>query len=336
MSWKEYELNNNSIADWLPWGALTHENVMRNKDDSVLGIISYQKGSEADVSFPKLPNGWALWIEEQQVKFGEEECYLAVSWNPFLVHGKVVNTVDGKVIYLEELEMALHAVLLNIAESFPKENHAHLLAYQEMIDYLCHALTLGKKWMPMPDVPVDLDAYLTDELCVDFSGNHVKLGKDTFLVLSLPACVGSSEEVFCRCRKELKEAKIPYRHVQRLLLYREKSAKRELLRYTKKWCNSRKYIKSTLLQAALGELNGLYQNMFILLVSEQELKKTEHFLRQLCEELEIPYIIEDYNAKDLWWGSLPSLFRAAIYPPICGFANIGELLARKEDSVVSS
>ena len=43
MSWKEYQLDNKSIADWLPWGALTHESVMRNKDDSVLGVIRYRR-----------------------------------------------------------------------------------------------------------------------------------------------------------------------------------------------------------------------------------------------------------------------------------------------------
>lgn len=42
------------------------------------------------------------------------------------------------------------------------------------------------------------------------------------------------------------------------------------------------------------------------------------------------YIVEDYNAKDLWWGSLPGLFRAATTPPICGFQALEELLAVKD------
>ena len=40
----------------------------------------------------------------------------------------------------------------------------------------------------------------------------------------------------------------------------------------------------------------------------------------------LPYVIEDYNAKDLWLGSLPGMFTAGLVPPLCGFAALEDLL----------
>ena len=92
MSWKEYQLDNKSIADWLPWGALTHESVMRNKDDSVLGVIRYQRFSplrkrlfsewKNPVYVPEFRRGWSIWLEEQHPTEGEAACFLAV-WARF-------------------------------------------------------------------------------------------------------------------------------------------------------------------------------------------------------------------------------------------------------------
>ena len=79
----------------------------------------------------------------------------------------------------------------------------------------------------------------------------------------------------------------------------------------------------------LQRLNGYYNNQTIALVSKEDYARTEAYLEKLLGTLGLPYIVEDYNAKDLWWGSLPGLFRAAVVPPICGFRTIEELLATK-------
>ena len=101
MSWKEYHLDNKTIADWLPWGALTHENVMRNKDDSVLGVIRYKRFDPPQripfyewknpIYLPSFRRGWSIWLEEQYAEDGDVECFLTLCWNPFLKDGVVVN-----------------------------------------------------------------------------------------------------------------------------------------------------------------------------------------------------------------------------------------------------
>lgn len=346
MSWKEYQLDNKSIADWLPWGALTHESVMRNKDDSVLGVIRYRRFSppwtrllsewKNPVYVPEFRRGWSIWLEEQHPTDGEAACFLAVCWNPFCKEGMATNGIDTEPQPLDAMEDILAQTLRRMAWSFPKEAEATVLSYQEIVDYLTFSLTLGRTHVAMPAVPVDLDVYLTAGIDLDFSRNHVRLGAEKFLVLTLPSVVGSQERVLQQIVEDLHGADIPCRHVQRLLLFSEKEAEKELRAYAGKWCPSRKYIKDILTGHALQRVNGYYNNQTIALVSEEGYTRVETYLETLLGDLGVPYIVEDYNAKDLWWGSLPGLFRAATTPPICGFQALEELLAVKDAPQVSA
>lgn len=338
-SWKEYQLDNKTIADWLPWGALTHESVLRNKDDSVLGVIRYKKFDPPQslqffewknpIFLPAFRRGWSIWLGEQYAADGDVECFLTLCWNPFFKDGQIVNGLEDTPQSLYDMESDLAVMLKRIAWSFPKEAEATVLSYQEIVDYLTFSLTLGRTHVVMPDVPVDFDVYLTAGIDLDFTSNHVRLGDEMFLVLTLPSVVGSQEPVLRQITEDLHGAGIPCRHVQRLLLFNEKEAERELRSYTGKWCPSRKYIKDILTGHTLQRLNGYYNNQTIALVSKEDYARTEAYLEKLLGTLGLPYIVEDYNAKDLWWGSLPGLFRAAVVPPICGFRTIEELLATK-------
>ena len=339
MSWKEYHLDNKTIADWLPWGALTHENVMRNKDDSVLGVIRYKRFDPPQsipfydwknpIFLPPFRRGWSIWLEEQYTEGGDVECFLALCWNPFLKDNEVVNGVKDEPQSLYDMEYDLAVTLRRMAWSFPKEAEATVLSYQEIVDYLTFSLTLGRTHVAMPDIPVDLDIFLTTGIDLDFASNHVRLGDEQFLVLTLPSVVGSQEPVLRQITEDLHGAGIPCRHVQRLLLFDKTEAEKELRNYTGKWCPSRKYIKDILTGHTLQRLNGYYNNQTVALVSQEDYARTEAYLEKLLGMLGIPYIVEDFNAKDLWWGSLPGLFRAAVVPPICGFRTIEELLATK-------
>ena len=178
MSWKEYQLTNAGIADWLPWGALTHESVMRNKDDSVLGVIRYRRFSppwthllsewKNPVYVPEFRRGWSIWLEEQHPTDGEAACFLAVCWNPFCKEGMATNGIDTEPQPLDAMEDILAQTLRRMAWSFPKEAEATVLSYQEIVDYLTFSLTLGRTHVAMPAVPVDLDVYLTAGIDLDF------------------------------------------------------------------------------------------------------------------------------------------------------------------------
>ena len=47
----------------------------------------------------------------------------------------------------------------------------------------------------------------------------------------------------------------------------------------------------------------------------------------LLDSMELPYLVENYHQKNVWWGSLPGMFRSNIVPPILGFDSLDELLA---------
>lgn len=124
MSWKEYKLQNKRAAEHLSWGGITHPNILRCKDDSVLGIISYQpyrmEKETQRIALPSFQSGWSIWFEEQQERTGVRHSYLTVSWMPFRsMDGKVKNTLTGEKIKIEALEDALAATLHTLAASFP-------------------------------------------------------------------------------------------------------------------------------------------------------------------------------------------------------------------------
>ena len=339
MSWKEYKLQNKRAAEHLSWGGITHPNILRCKDDSVLGIITYQPYSMEEetqrIALPSFQNGWSIWIEEQQERSGARRSYLTLSWMPFRgMDGKVKNTLTGEKIKIEALEDALAVALHTLAASFPVEAQAHILSYQEIVDYLCFTLTMGERCMEMPDPPIDLDLYLTDRLPLNFTENHVRLGDEMFLLLSLPALFGAEGELYEELWQTFAHHGIPCRHTQRILLFGEKEAEKELRSYMGKWCPSRRYIKDLLTDGLLGQLNGYYTNEIILLISKDAFDVVAEYLHRLMSARAFSYVVEDYNAKDLWWGSLPGMFKAGLVPPICGFATIEDLLAVTQPAAV--
>ena len=332
-SWKEYRLDNKGIWDWVAWEALTHESVLRNKDDSVLGVIRYkpfvqQKGEKIDL--PAFSKGWVMNIEEQHGEAGEA-CFLTLTWNPFLnLKGDRVENALGEnsSMTIEAMEQHMFSVLDTLASRFPPEAEARILKYQEIIDYLAFSLAHGRLYVEMPAVPVDLDSLLTQDFSADFSKNLITFGEETFLVLTLPAFLGCMEETLRRIIEDMTRTGIPCRHVQRVLFFGEKEARKEMERRDRMglWCNSRKYIKELIASPLHGNFHGYYNNTLVGLIPTADYGKIVRYLRQLFYETQEFYIIENFNAKQRWWGTIPAHFRAGIAAPICAFQSIEELL----------
>lgn len=160
----------------------------------------------------------------------------------------------GEKIKLDALEETLAVVLQTLTDAFPAEAQAHILSYQEIVDYLCFTLTMGARRMQMPDPPIDFDLYLTDRLPLNFAGNHVRLGDDMFLLLSLPSLFGGQADIYEELWQIFARRGIPCRHTQRILLFGEKEAEKELRSYMGKWCPSRRYIKELLTDGILKRL----------------------------------------------------------------------------------
>ena len=332
-SWKEYSLENKEVQDWVVWEALTHESVLRSKDDSVLGVIRYkpfQRKESAGISLPAFSQGWVMNIEEQHGEAGEA-CFLTLTWNPFLsLKGdKVENALGGNAaMSLDAMEQHMFSVLDTLASRFPPEAEAKILKYQEIIDYLAFSLSHGRIDVEMPAVPVDLDVYLTQDFTANFSKNLITFGEETFLILTLPAFLGAMEKTLRRIIEEMARGGIPCRHVQRILFFDEKEARKEMERRDRMglWCRSRKYIKELIEAPLHGKFHGYYNNTLVALVKTENYARTVAYLRKLFYETQEFYIIENFNAKQRWWGTIPAHFRAGVAAPICAFQNLEDLL----------
>jgi hypothetical protein len=202
------------------------------------------------------------------------------------------------------------------------------LEYQDVIDFMSFAISYNEQKIIMPEVPLYLDALLSQDLDLNLSGNSIEMGGKETVAVSLACPLPLKQE------KSLLRAvdRLPFRFVQRLLIMGQEKAEKKLLSYMSKWCGGRKSVKKLIKAPLLGELTGLYANNLFLLTDKGQGKEIERYIRDVLNRLEALYIVEDYNRKDVWWGSLPGLFRANLTPPQMSFGGLDELMShyRKE------
>lgn len=338
MSWKEYRLDNRSIADWLPWEGITHPNIVVNKDDSMFAVLSFRPlpNSGRRIALPEIKNGWSIWCETQHLNALEQH-FLCVCWNPFFrLSGSIRNALAEGDFYLRDMEAHLYAVMEGICQSFPVESECHILEYQELIDFMEFSLSMGAHPVEMPDTPVDLDALLSQDSGVSFRENKILRDDSLYLVYSVPGDI-EDDGLIRSIMSSL--AEFPWRDVRRMLLFGEAEAKKELARYTSRWCPGRKSILDKITEGILSDMNGYFSHSLIVCVPQKSRSVVEEDMVYLLQAAQMPYIREEFNARDVWWGSLPSLFRANIRPPIVGVSSLDVLLPHtkmEEGNVVVS
>lgn len=329
MSWKEYELIEDKLADWLPWGGLTHPAVMQCKDDSFFGVIAYtpyEKEKIRAVNLPNFKNGWNLWIEHQHMP-GFDRDFIVVSWNPFFNRrGNIINGTGNRTIPWNAARNAFYKVLQVLAENLSVLTDCQILEYQEIVDFLEFTLAMDARKVEMPDVPLYLDALLSQDINLDFSRNHLRIDDKKLCIVSLPAMAEHSDRK--KIAKYLQGEF--YRHVQRLLLLGEKRSRKECEWYMNSWCPGRKSLKNFIREGLLGKLNGYHMEAFLIAFREDEHRHKTDGLKALLNQLQLPYIVENYNHKQVWWGSIPGMFRSNIVPPITGFDGLENLLYKTD------
>jgi len=335
VSLQEYTINDQDVDEWLPWGGLVRESVVKNKDDSFFGVIAYvpyPKKDDKKIKYREYRKGWVIWTEKQH-REGEDRCYLIVCWNPFYRMTHIAENALGAAS-VSESEAALYfeKELSSIAKDLSKVTTCKVLAYQDVIDFLAFSLSLGDEKITMPEVPLYLDVLLSQDLQVEFLENGLAINHKQLLVftpLSIPSM--SIMNILYQAFE-----KVPYRYVQRLLLFDQKSAEADLNKYMDKWCSGRKYVKNALKADLLSNLNGYYSNNFFFLLDEENYQKVDHYCRNIMETLGLSYVVESYNLKDVWWGSLAGIFRANINPLVTGFDCLDDLLVHPTEENTTS
>ncbi|WP_196592354.1 hypothetical protein [Pectinatus frisingensis] len=325
MSLNEYKIDDTAVAEWIPWGGLFLPHVMRQKDGSYFSVIKYKayvidpikKITQVDYK-----RGWCIWIEKQHKD--DNSYFITICWNPFYSNtGKISNTLmPEKVTQTNELTYfndAIKKIKENISSILPD---CYLLERQELLDFLSFTLSFGINKVAAPYIYLYLDIYLSENIKINFGDNNILINDKTVMILSLPGC--PNQTVIDKISRLFKNT--PYRYVKRLLMLDQKEAEIDYKKYTKGWCDNRSVIKSMVMADLISDINGYYSENFLILLNKDIYYQIQKNCREFLADLKIPYILESYNLKDIWWGSIPGIFRANIVPPLTGFKFLDELL----------
>ena len=321
MALKEYEIDDTAVEEWLSWGGITRPTVLRQKGGSCFSVIEYEvyeknKLTKA-IEFPKFQRGWAMWVERQHSTEGDKD-FAVIFWNPF-VNGNYIENALGKKILKDKFLDYFCGEVEKIYKEICKVTSARMLEYQEILDFLTFSLSLGENRVLMPEVPLYLDALLSQDINFEFKANDILVNGKKILILSLPT-VPEVFEMFADFEK------ISYRYVRRILFFDDKESAEEWKEYSGRWCDSRKTMLKKIEESVLQEVTGYFWNGFIFHLDEANYESFREYVSGNMQERELLYVLESYNLKDVWWGSLSGMYLANITPPLVGFSSAENLL----------
>ena len=73
-------------------------------------------------------------------------------------------------------------------------------------------------------------------------------------------------------------------------------------------------------------MSGYYSEEIIFSVPLDIYDVSIGYVRQVMDAFGVPYILESFNLKDVWWGSLAGCYRANIRPIVTGFGSLSDFL----------
>ena len=325
---REYEEKNTAIEEGLAWGGITKPYVMQQKGGSCFSVIEYEPYEKnyltKKLELPNFCRGWAIWNERQhQVEYDKD--FLVIFWNPFETKNNpyIENTL-GEKVRKEEFLQYFGVEVEKICKEFEKVTRTKLLEYQDLMDFLSFSLSMDGKQIKMPEVPLYMDALLSQDIKFNFAANDIFINEKKVIVVTL-----SDWSNVWKIFEKVKG--FPYRYVRRILLFDEKESETELKKYVEKWCGGRKTMLEEIKKEILAKCNGYSWNGFIFQVEKTQASEFCSYLDEYLKTLEVAYIFEKYNLKDVWWGSLAGVFLANIVPPIMGFESLEEFILHEEE-----
>ncbi len=326
---KEYDVDAGAVEEWLPWGGLTMPFVMQQKGGSCFSVIEYTPYVKTKLTkamaTPSFRRGWAIWSECQHTPEGERH-FLVIFWNPFVTpnHLQIGNTL-GTEVEKENFLAYFGQEVQGILREIQTVTTATLLQYQEMMDFLSFSLSMGDSKALMPEIPLYMDALLTQDINFDFRANDIFINDKRVLIFSLPS-LPETEEILSLVQD------VSFRAVRRMLLFDQGEVKTEMRKYAGKWCPLRKTMRERIMEGIVSEVNGYLWDGLIFHLEESVYDEIRTRITEYLTEECIPFCFEEYNLKDVWWGSLPGVFLANITPPLMGVSSLENFLAHTEEA----
>lgn len=312
---KEYQEDRENLAEWVPWGGLIHPSVVKNKDGSLLGVLSYRHRLDVqDVDeriaglvrqMRHLTSGWALWMEQNHIH-SEDVYYLTLLWYP---------PEAGSKKEVQEFTAVLKGFERSLAAFFD----VVILEESAFLSYLSSTVS---PWQSVnyPEIPLYLDALFTQDVQLKQADNTLIIDGRPLKIITPLSWIGQVDR---QAATFLKEQISAYRIVQRFLFFDEADAKQENERYLKRWCQNRSSIRELL---TFGEYRTCGYYTFSVLVYDEGTTSAEK-VRAYFQSRGYPAVLESYHFKDVWLGTLPGQFRANINPPMVDLLDISILIA---------
>lgn len=341
---KEYKENKKNMSEWVPFSGLVTDNILRNKDGSLMGFLHYtskQNIKDLELAVKKvcellnLPSGWVIWLEKSRVS-KKNDYYITFVWNP-------IPDKDGYVEFPKEFyekpiifdSNTINSNLDKCLESFSSflkraENiigsfvNVRLLKNEEVINYLYSTVSNNKK-IEFPDIPMYLDYYLTQDNKYNNVDSRFSINDVNVSILSLLGYPGSALDV---AFKKIDKINIDYRFVRRFICFSNEDLKKEVSNYMTGWCNNRKYMVDLLGFNSKNQCGYYDTTMVILNDDENKIKK---LYDSFCDS-GIPVAIEQYKKQyEVWFSTIPGMFRSNIHPPVIEMLDISDLILIPEE-----
>ena len=310
---EDYRLDFGKPYTWLCWGGLILPEVVRNKDGSLMGFIRYGRERHEGKLELDFPESWAVWLDIHHLR-GDESKTLCLLWNPIL-QGKNHQTakgLKGESVDIETVPEYFQEVLAGLARQVDAlRPGSRVLRLEEVLSYLKTSLQMYVFQVSLPEVPLYLDAVLSRDMEMKLYSPASK-DKNRLSVKGKEIVVASLKDTLRESRLDLVLGafrEMDYRLCRRVLLMSEDRLERELRGLTNEWCSHRKSVADYMLSKQQGS-GGLVSEMLIFAIEAEKLSVLQDYIRQILDAVELPYVLEDYNRKSCWWGSLPGMFRA--------------------------
>jgi len=307
---EDYQHDYSKVYSWLSWGGLILPEVVRNKDGSLMGFIRYGQPTEAtDEINLDYPQGWGMWLDWHYFA-GDNTETLCLLWNPIRKHSNLpaVNLCDGINRGSEAEEEYFRKVLMALSRKVPT---CHVLKQEEILSYLQSTLEMQSCEVAMMEIPLYLDAVLSKDM--DFKVYNPN-GRDRNRLT-----IRSKEIAVVSIKDRLREDKLDmvlkafrqmdYRFCRRCFFMQEDNLQQELEKMTANWCPKRQSVRNYMLSKQAGS-GGMISDTLVFALDSAEVEEYHRYIREILEAVEVSFVMEDYNSKQCWWGTLPGMFRA--------------------------